>query len=300
MRLVELGLVSGIGLGAVYMLIGTSYTLILAASGVFNFGQAAIVSGGAVGFYYLWHRLGVPLVLSVLLCIIGGIAVGALSERIAVRWFYGHAESLTKSTLVSTLGLGLFMTAMLGITLGSDPQPVPAFIPNTTWSLFGVPIQPQYVVMLAVGIVLCLALDRVMAKTELGLVMRATIQDREGASLLGIQPRTVTIVAFAVGGGVAALSGALLTPIANAYPTVGDSFALYGFAAMAIGGYGNFRGAAFGGMLIGIIAGLEPIYANSQLARPIVYGVLLLVLLIRPIGIFGTPGAFGASKIREA
>jgi branched-chain amino acid transport system permease protein len=222
------------------------------------------------------------------------------SERIAVSWFYGQSESLTKSTLVSTLGLGLFMTAITGIIVGSDPHPVPSFISVDSWQWFGVPVRPQYVIMFVAAAAICLTLDRVMASTELGLVMRATIQDREGASILGITPRVVTLTAFAVGGGMAALAGALVAPLTNAYPNVGGDLALYGFAAMAIGGYGNFRGAAFGGLAIGIVGGLAPIEFSPQLTRPIIYGVLLIVLLIRPIGIFGTPGAFGATSIREA
>jgi branched-chain amino acid transport system permease protein len=299
-RLVELGLVSGIGLGAVYMLIATSYTLILASSGVFNFGQAGIVSLGAIGTYYLWKKAGIPLVPSLLLCMLFGVVLGTVSERVAVSWFYSRRETLTKSTLVSTLGLGLLLTALAGVIFGSAPIPVPAFVSTPSWNWLGISVQPQYVIMLIVGLGLCVLLDQLLVHTEVGLVIRATIQDREGAALLGIRPRTVTIAAFAVGGAMAALAGALLAPVATAYPTMGNDFAVYGFAAMAIGGYGSFRGAAFGGLLIGIVAGLEPIYLNPQLAGPVVYVILLVVLLVRPVGIFGIPGAFGASSIREA
>jgi branched-chain amino acid transport system permease protein len=300
MRLLELGLATSLGLGAIYTLIAISYTLILSASGVFNFAQAAIVSTGAMASYYLWRHAHIPIVFSLMLSVLGGAVLGVFGERIAVRRFYNNSESLTRLTLVSTLGLGLAFSAVLSrLAAGTPSQPVPSYLHPTNWYVGQVPVRSQYVLMFGVAVVLSIALHVTLQRTEVGLTARVAIEDAEGARLLGIRTTRLTVWAFALGGAIAALAGALVAPITNAYPTVGDDLALYGFAAMAIGGYGNFRGAAFGGLLIGLIVGLAPIKIDPSLTGPLVYGLVLAVLLARPAGLFGAPGAFGAAAVRE-
>ena len=95
------------------------------------------------------------------------------------------------------------------------------------------------------------------------------------------------VAVTALGGGLACLAGFMVAPVSTASVFVGDRFALFGFAAMAIGGYGSFRGAIAGGLIVGLITGLTPVWFNASLTQPLVFAALLTVLLVRPAGLFG-------------
>jgi branched-subunit amino acid ABC-type transport system permease component len=279
--------------------VALGYTLVLAASGVFTFAQGALVSAGAVLAYTLGVTHHLPVLVVVALVMLAGVLLGVLSELVAVRAFVHRPESLTHEALVSTLGLGLAVTAAIEIWFGANTESVPSYVSTHVLTFRNVPIRPVYIAMVIAAAVLTLVLDRVVMKTGLGLVLRALINDREGATLLGINPAKVIVAAFAVAGALACLAGYLVAPVTSASVFVGDRFALFGFAAMAIGGYGSFRGAIVGGIIVGQIVGLTPVWFDASFAQPLVFLVLLAVLVIRPTGLFGTAGQFGTARLRE-
>lgn len=299
MQLIGIGIVTGLGLGSIYVLVALGYTLILAASGVFNFAQGALVSLGAVLAYTLGVEHDLPMVPVIALVILAGVVIGMLSELAAIRAFVHRPESLTHEALVSTLGLGLAITAAVEIWFGAEQETVPSYVSNDAFTLADVPIRPIYIAMVLVAAVMTFLLDRFLMRTDLGLVLRALISDREGASLLGINPARVIVAAFAIAGALACLAGYMVAPVTSASVFVGDRFALFGFAAMAIGGYGSFRGAIVGGLVVGLISGLTPVWFDAALAQPLVFLALVVVLVIRPTGLFGTEGQFGSAQLRE-
>lgn len=296
---VEVGIVSGIGLGCVYALVALAYNLVLASSGVFNLGQGGIISGATILTFVFGQKyhLGVPLVIFLVLLI--GLAVGLLSELVAVQAFLGFGGQIAEETLVSTLGLGLVLTALAALWFGSDAQPVQSYVSGHPMFMGNIPIAPIYVVMLISTALVGLGIEVVLRYTGIGLVTRAIIADPEGAALLGIAVVRVVQFAFVVAGGLAALAAFLIAPITSASAFVGDSVSLYGFAALAIGGFGSFRGAVIGGLIVGLGSAVAQVFLSPLWSRPFIFFLLLLTLVVKPAGLFGRAGMFGARASRE-
>jgi branched-chain amino acid transport system permease protein len=297
-QLLLLAIVTGIGLGSIYILVALSYTLVLATSGVFNFAQGALVMAGAVGSYVLSYRFGVPGAVALLVLAPAGAVAGYLSERVAVRPFLGSGN-LTEEALVSTLGLGLVLVAVASLGFGVDEHAMPPYVSSGITYVGPVPIRPMFVLMFASAAVITFALDRAIVGTGLGSILRAVISDPEGAALLGIPVGRVVAIAFALAGVLAVAAGFLLVPFTSASVFVGDRLALFGFVAMAIGGFGSFRGAVVGGVVVGLITGVAPVLIDPLLVQPLLLGLLIAVLVIRPGGLFGAAGQFGAAALRE-
>ncbi len=294
-----LALMTGIGLGAVYTLVALSYTLVLSTSGVFNFAQGALVMGGAVGSFVLSVRYGVPPPIALVVLVPLGALAGVLSERIAVRPFIGRSRSLTEEALVSTLGLGLALVAIAGIYFGYDEHYMPPYISTEVVNVGPLPVRPIFVLMFIGGGAVTLLIDAVMSRTQLGALLRAVIIDPDGASLLGIDVAWVITCSFAVAGALAVIAGFLLAPITSASIFVGDRLALLGFVAMALGGFGSFRGAIAGGLVVGLLTAVGPVVVDPLLVQPLLLVVLIVVLVIRPGGFFGAAGQYGAGALRD-
>jgi branched-chain amino acid transport system permease protein len=294
-----LAVMTGIGLGAVYTLVALSYTLVLSTSGVFNFAQGALVMGGAVGSFVLSVRYGVPPLIALVVLVPLGAVAGVLSERIAVRPFIGRSRSLTEEALVSTLGLGLALVAIAGIYFGYDEHYMPPYVSTEIVNVGPLPVRPIFVLMFIGGGAVTLLIDAVMSRTQLGALLRAVIIDPDGASLLGIDVAWVITCSFAVAGVLAVIAGFLLAPITSASIFVGDRLALLGFVAMALGGFGSFRGAIAGGMVVGLLTAVGPVVIDPLLVQPLLLVVLIVVLVIRPGGFFGAAGQYGAGALRD-
>lgn len=299
-ELLLLAIMTGIGLGAVYTLVALSYTLVLSTSGVFNFAQGALVMAGAIGSFVLGVKLHAPPPITLAILIPLGALAGVVSERIAVRPFLGRSRSLTEEALVSTLGLGLVMVAIAAIFFGYDEHYMPPYVSTTIVELGGfLPVRPIFLLMLVSGGAITLLIDRVMARTQLGALLRAVIIDPEGASLLGIDVAWAITGSFAVAGALAVIAGFLLAPITSASIFVGDRLALLGFVAMALGGFGSFRGAIAGGLVVGLLTAVGPVVVNPLLVQPLLLVLLIAVLVIRPGGFFGAAGQYGAGALRD-
>jgi branched-chain amino acid transport system permease protein len=297
--LILLAVITGIGLGAVYTLVALSYTLILSTSGVFNFAQGGLVMGGAVGSYVLAVRYGVPILIAFLVLVPLGALAGFISERVAVRPFLGRSRSLTEEALVSTLGLGLVIVAAASLYFGFDEHNMPPYISTRVIYLGPLPVRPIFLLMLVCGGAVSLLIDQIMSRTRLGAVLRAVIIDQDGAALLGIDVRRVITWSFVIAGALAVTAGFLLVPITSASVFVGDRLALLGFVAMALGGFGSFRGAIAGGMVVGIIVAIGPATINPLLVQPLLLLILIAVLVVRPGGFFGAAGQYGAGSLRD-
>jgi branched-chain amino acid transport system permease protein len=145
--------------------------------------------------------------------------------------------------------------------------------------------------MIAVVAVVVVAFEIVLRFTAAGRGLRAMQQDREGLALLGFNVKARTTMVFALSGLFAALAGFLITPVSSSSPQVGAQLVVPAFAALAIGGFGSFRGAIGGGLVIGLIVGIVPIYLPVAAVNPILLILIVAVLLVRPSGLFGTRAA---------
>jgi branched-chain amino acid transport system permease protein len=293
--------IAGIGIGSIYGMISMGYTLILAVSGVFNFAQGSIVMGGTLALFGLWQvaHVGFLLVLLVLAC--GGIVLGILTYLSTVLPIAARAgtRNLTEGTLLTTFGLGLVLNTIAGMTFGYATIPTNSYVTRSPVSIVGLSISPVYLVMIGAGLALVIVMELVLHRTRAGLIVRAVVEDVEGSSIMGIKVSTAVLSSFGIAGALAAIAGALLSPILLASVNSASSLVLFGFAGMAIGGFGSFSGAAVGGIFVGLTSTVVPVFLNADYANLILYGAVVLFLLIRPRGLFGTAGRFGATSLRE-
>lgn len=299
MTVVLLGLISGLGFAAIFALIAQSLTMVLAASGVFNFAQGSVVMGGTILAYLLAVKLGWQPSLVLLACVAAGMLAGVLTYLLAVWPAMGRSHSLSHTTVLTTIGLGTAINAVVLLLFGGDSHPVPSFVTDEPLSLGGVPVRPLYLVMVIVGLVLTVALDRLIHATSLGHVFRATLEDPEGAALMGIDARKVIMAAFLAAGALSAVAGWLAAPVVQASAFAAHDMVFYGFAGMAIGGFGSFTGAMLGGVIVGLVYGLVPVLLDSHMTVPVMWMVVVLVLLVKPAGLLGTAGLFGSARLRE-
>ena len=294
--------VSGLGVGSTYALIALGYTIILASSGVFNFAQGAVVMAGALVAYGLGTVAGWPVVASIAVVVGVGCLAGLLTHALSVYPLMRRrgAGNLTGGTFLTTLGLGLAMNAVIALAFGPETFAAKTYVSGRALHVLGVDIQPIYIVMVAVVIVTMLVFELFLRRTGAGVVMRATFADLEGAALAGISVNRVIVRAFAVGCGLAAVAGFLIVPITSASADIANSLSFYGFAAMAIGGYGSFMGAAIGGFIVGLAQQVPVTWLNPSASAVLIYAAMVVILLIRPQGLFGSGGtAFGAAAVRD-
>jgi branched-chain amino acid transport system permease protein len=294
-----LSIVVGIATGSVYALVALAFNLVLAASGVFNLVTGAMITGAVILTYVLTSREDLPAILVVFIVMILGGMAGSFSELVAVRRFLRGARSISHETMVSTLALGLAGNAVAALWFGNNLYPVNSYVSSNPIMVGSVPIRPVYLVMPVVVVVVVVAVELALRHTEFGVVTRAVIADPEGASLAGIRVSQVVQYSFIGAGVMAALAGFLIAPVINASAFVGDPVMLYGFAAIAIGGFGSFRGTVVGGLIVGLVVGVSPAFFDPTWRRPLVYAIVVVILFIRPAGLFGRRGQFGALSSRQ-
>jgi branched-subunit amino acid ABC-type transport system permease component len=294
-----LGAITGLALASIYVLIAISFTMILAASGVFNFAQGTIVMGGTVASFLLGVQLGWPALVTASAVAALGVVAGLLNHLFAVWPAIGRSRSLTHTTMLTTIGLGTGMNAVAALLFGSDSFRVPSYVSESPLHLLSIPFRPTYLVMIAVGTGVTIAVEWVVRRTEIGHMFRATLEDPEGAQLLGIDTRKVIALAFGLAGAMSGLAGFLIAPTIGASAFTAQELAFYGFAGMAIGGFGSFAGSLAGGLIVGLVAGLTPTLATPHLALPLLWTIVIAVLLVKPSGLWGAAGLFGSARLRE-
>jgi branched-chain amino acid transport system permease protein len=284
-----IGIATGIALGGVYSLIGLGFTLVVASTRLFLFVFESVVSlGGVLAFFFLddehWS-IGAAVAL---VCLVGGIA-GLLLDLLVHRPLIGRVRDMSIAVLVATIGLSIAADALLSLLFGPNPRQVEAYASPRPFIIATIPIQWSFVVIVAVLVLIAISFGWALRHTSIGHQLIALEQDSEGAQLLGIRVSRLTTGVFALAGVLSALAGFLITPIADASASTGSSLIIPAFAAMAAGGFGSFSGAIAGGMLIGLVEGIVPLYANVNAVNPILLGIIVVVLLVRPVGMFGRP-----------
>lgn len=278
---------SAVALGSVYALLALSFTLVYASTGYFHLGVGAFVTLGAVGSYVGTVRLGLPWIFTVIVVVLAVAILGIVSEPIAVRPVRGRTRNENFAVIVSTLAFMIVINSLIELSFGGNSLMVPDYLSGAPFQIGNVPIRRIYVIMVGALIVIAFLLELVLRRTGAGRIMRAAQDDSAGLELLGVSFRRVVIGTFGLAGALAGLAGFLVSPVSFASAFVGTDLLVYGFAAMAIGGFGSFAGTMLGGLVVGVVVAFEPNYLPTQLADPIVLAVALAVLLVRPTGLLG-------------
>jgi len=283
-------LLNGLLLGGTYALLGIGLTLIFGLRNVVYFAHGEFYTLGAYLTFAAASLLRVNFVLAIAVAILGGSLLGALCERVLLRPLRG--ESIDTTMLVM---IGLWIATQNGELLawGGVAKSIPHPFPTAPIVIGPVSVAPLRLFVLAAVLVLIAGSHVLIHRTRLGVAMRATFQDRETAALMGIDVGGIHTLTFAFGSGLAAAAGALLGPIFLVYPSMGDLAALKAFSVVILGGLGNFAGATLGGVILGIAEELGAGYVSSGYRDAVGFVIIILVLLVRPSGLFARAGRVG-------
>ncbi|HXH85139.1 MAG TPA: branched-chain amino acid ABC transporter permease [Candidatus Tectomicrobia bacterium] len=276
-------LVNGLVLGGTYALLGIGLTLIFGLMHVVNFAHGEFYTLGAYVTFAALALAGLDFFLAIAAAIVAGAVLGALCERVLLAPLRG--ESIDTVMLVM-IGLWIAMQNGELLVWGGVAKSIPHPFPTAPWTLGPASIAPLRVFVLAAALGLIVAAYLVIQRTALGRAMRATFQDRDTAALMGVRIGRIHMITFAFGSALAAAAGALLGPIFLAYPSMGDLASLKAFSVVILGGLGNLAGATVGGLILGIAEELGAGYISSGYRDAVGFVMIILVLLLRPSGLF--------------
>lgn len=297
---------TGLGQGAVYALIAVGFVIIYRATGVLNFAQPALLILGAFATSVFATDIGLPFFAAVLLGMAVIALLAAAIERVAIRPMVGRS-SFSAALVTVGLFIALLVTAFRLFdssprTVGDPWQLQTLCVGGTTSESFGVAscdggvlVYENAIWRFVIGMTVIGVLAVWLARSRLGLAMRATSLDQETALAQGISVGRMFSISWALGGALAALAGALLASNGSVVQATDAMFALVALPAIIIGGLDSLKGAVIGGLVVGVAMALTKTYQPSlapwlgtNVENVVPYALMLIVLLVRPYGLFGT------------
>ena len=278
-------LVNGLTQGSLYALVAIGFVIIFGTMNLVTFAHGEVYMVGAfMGFFALsWWELPWPAAL--LLGMAAGWILGVLTEKLAFRPMrnVGHMPPL-----LITIGVSIILRELVVITLGAENRPVPSLYEQTV-QIGGSQISVLQLVILGIVCLLIVALQFLIRGTKIGRAMRATAQDHEAASAMGVNADRVFNIAFALASCLGGAAGVLVGVYYNAvYATMGGTAGLKGFAACIFGGLTSIPGAILGGIIIGVVENLTVQFIASGYRDIIGFLVMVIVLIVRPQGLLGS------------
>lgn len=276
--------VSGLSQGAIYALIALSLTVVFRATTVVNFGHGDFVLGGAFGVYVLVVMLGLPFLPSAIAAIVLMFACGILISR-------GFIDPIKAGPHIGfammSISLGYIFRGTTRSIWGREVLPMPRVFDIPPIFIGDLVITGDAIVIGGTVAVLLAAFFIVFYNTSIGKVIQAVYQSERGATLIGINVRRFHDMMWGAGLAMGAVAGILIAPISLLHPDLGASFLIRGFAAMTLGGFGSLGGAVAGGLILGVTEQYAGAYLNTALIDITSYLVIIIVLVVRPSGLFG-------------
>jgi branched-chain amino acid transport system permease protein len=280
-------LVNGFSVGCIYGLIGIGFCVIYNASGIVNFAQGAFVMLGGMITYVLLTTFHLHLVVAGAFATVVVAFIGIIIERVVVRPLWDRNATMFVMIL-ATLAVQIVIERATLILVGDQPKSIPVFTDLPPIRVAGVSIGYQTLWIVGTSLVLIALLALFFQKTLVGRAMRACSINREAAALQGIQVSRMLALSFALSAALGAIAGILLTPTQFTAFNVGTPFAISGFIAAIVGGFGRPFGAFLGGIALGLAQALAVFGLGSGLKNVAALAVLLAFLFFRPSGILGS------------
>lgn len=280
-------LLNGLSSGVIYASLALAIVLIYRTTGILNFAQGEMALFSTYVTWWLADEglpIGAAIAISVVISFVGGAAI----ERVIIRPFERAAPLVI---VIATLGLFLALNSLTQVIFGTDAKQLANVFPETVWNIGGVRIEAQTVGLIVVLGLECVALWVLFQRTRVGLALRAVANNPESSRLLGIKVGSMLMLGWGLAAGLGALAGAMVVPTTQALTASSlQSVLVFAFAAAALGGFDSPLGAVVAGLVVGIAEALTIQYVeplnNIELVVP--FGIILVVLLVKPSGLFGT------------
>jgi branched-chain amino acid transport system permease protein len=278
-------LISGILLGGIYCLIGLGLTVIFGVMRIINASHGDLIMIAMYMSYFLHQFTGLDPLVSVIVTAPALFLLGCLiQEGLVSRLRGSYAED---NSLLLTFGIGLILANTILLLFTADFRVVETPYSRAVWHVAGLSISVAYVFSFAMALLFTAALYVFFMRSDIGLAIRATTQNRMAAELVGVDVARVSWISFGLGAALAGVAGALLTPIFYLYPTVGGLFTIKAFVIVVLGGMGSIVGAIYGGLALGIVESLGAVYVSTGYKDAIGFIAFLLILVFRPAGLAG-------------
>ena len=280
-------LVNGISLGSVYALIALGYTMVYGIAKMLNFAHGDVIMIGAYVAFTAVSGMGMPPVVGVLLSVVACTVLGVLIERIA----YKPLRKASKlAVLITAIGVSYFLQNVALLIYGANTKSFTSVVTIPALKLMDdkLVISGETIVTVVACLIIMAGLMTFMKYSKSGRAMLAVSEDSGAAQLMGVNVNATIALTFAIGSALAAIAGVLMC---SSYPALtpytGSMPGIKAFVAAVFGGIGSIPGAMVGGILLGILEIFGKAYISSQVADAIVFAVLIVVLLVKPTGLFG-------------
>lgn len=289
-------LFNGLSLGSIYALIALGYTMIYGILRFINFAHGDVFMIGAFSGYYLAILFGFNTasgafsLLLAFVILLGSMVICAAMGFTIEKLAYKSLRNSPKLTiLITAIGVSLFLEYTGQLVFGADPKSFPTLVENVPAIYLGeAVIYSNSIVVIAVSLICMFFLRLIVMKTKIGTAMRAVSYNMTAASLMGINLNRVISFTFIIGSALAAVAGILFgLNYPKIDPLIGILYGLKAFVAAVLGGIGNILGAALGGLILGIVETFVSGYVSSTFRDAIAFGILIIILLVRPSGLLG-------------
>ncbi|MEW5890032.1 MAG: branched-chain amino acid ABC transporter permease [Pseudomonadota bacterium] len=279
--------INGLSIGVAVVLMALGLTIIFGLLDVINMAHGEFYALGA----YLGYALiasGVSFWFALVFVPLLMVPIGYATERLLIRRVF-HSKERHILTLLLTFGLAILLEDGLKLAFGANPlkpeQPI-----SGASEIIGLYFPNYRLFLMAVGVLIIVAVWLTVYRTSLGAMVRAAAFDRHMAASLGVRVSHVYAGTFAFGVALAGISGVLLAPIYSVFPTMGKDFVLIAFSVVIIGGMGSIKGAVLAGLILTQIQAVSSLYISPVWTDPLLFGIMVLVLMVRPQGLFGRLG----------
>lgn len=279
-------IINGLAIGMAYALVAVGFSLVFGILRLINFSHGAVYAFGAqlalviIGMY-------VPIVPAILIAMVAAGLLGILIDKVALEPLR-KKKSMSIANLITTIGVAHILTNLMTIHFGSQFRGFPALFNFGIIEVFGVRINSAQLMMMLVALLLMGILTFTIQRTKIGLAIRATEQNSKAASLMGINVNFVISFTFFLAGVSAAIAGALVAGHYRiVYPMMGEIAGLKAFSAAVLGGIGSLPGSIIGGLVVGLSESMAAHFIGSAYRDSVAFVILILVLIIRPTGLFG-------------
>ena len=284
MQLFMQQLINGIALGSIYALVALGYTMVYGTIKLINFAHGDIYMVGAFFGYYLVSVLQMNVYLAMIVAMFFCAILGVVIERIAYKPL---RNSTRVAALITAIGVSYLLENSMSYFVGPGIKALPGTVTNQIYRVFGLVINSKQILVFITTVIFMVLLQIIVKYTKMGKAMRAVAVDAEAAQLMGINVDRVISFTFALGSGLAGIAGVLVGVYYNSIiPTMGITYGLKAFVAAVVGGIGSIPGAMVGGYLIGLLETIVTFLGWSTYRDAAVYGLLIVILLVLPSGLF--------------